>query len=142
MNEEIPVISIGKQSKNDNTIEYNINNKFITGFGKEDLKDHPEKIYFRNIEFQEKKFLVFSKKEDINKYKRVYYYCKNHRTTKGNDQIDKNGKKKRSNICNAKIKYDIMEIKYSYFGTHTEECENLDRTLEINYAEVKKEIEN
>ena len=48
----------------------------------------------------------------------------------------------RLNICNAKIKYDIMKNKYSYFWSHSEICENLFRTLEINYAEVKKEIDN
>ena len=98
INDEIPVISIGKQSTNNNIIEYNIDNKFITGFGKEALKDHPEKFYFRNIEFQEKKFLAFTKNKDISKYKRVYYYCKNHRTTKGSDKIDKKGKKVRLNM--------------------------------------------
>ena len=35
-----------------------------------------------------------------------------------------------------------MENKYSYFKRHSEECENLFRTFELNYIEVKKEIDN
>ena len=35
-----------------------------------------------------------------------------------------------------------MQNKYSISGNHSEECENLNRTLEINYAEVKQELDS
>ena len=35
-----------------------------------------------------------------------------------------------------------MENKYCFYGTHSEECENMLKTLELNYAEVKKELDN
>ena len=35
-----------------------------------------------------------------------------------------------------------MENKYCFYGNHSEECENMIRNLEINYAEVKKELDN
>ena len=38
INDELPVISIRKHSTNSNILEYNINNKFIKGFGKEATK--------------------------------------------------------------------------------------------------------
>ena len=133
---------MGKKTAKSKTIEYDIDNKFISEDGELSLKEFPDKTYFRNIEFQGKKFLIFSKNEEINKYKRVFYYCKYHRTTKGSDKIDKKGNKLRVNICNARIKYEITQNKYSISGNHSEECENLNRTLEINYADVKKELDS
>ena len=133
---------MGKKPDKTKTIEYDIDNKFISGDGELSLKDLPDKKYFRNIEFQGKKFLIFSKNDEINKYNRVFYYCKYHRTTKGSDKIDKKGNKLRINICNARIKYEIIQNKYSISGNHSKECENLNRTLEINYAEVKKELDS
>ena len=93
LNKEIPVFSMGKKPDKIKTIEYDIDNKFISGDGELSLKDLPDKKYFRNIEFQGKKFLIFSKNDEINKYNRVFYYCKYHRTTKGSDKIDKKGNK-------------------------------------------------
>ena len=56
INPEIPVLSMGIYNTKIKTLEYNVDNKFITGDGKLTLKDYPQKIYFRNIEFQDKKF--------------------------------------------------------------------------------------
>ena len=55
-----------------------------------------------------KQFLIFSKNNEINKYNRVFYFCKYHRTTKGSDKIDRKGNKLRINIYNARIKYEII----------------------------------
>ena len=85
---------------------------------------------------------MYTKKSDIIKYKRVYYYCKNHRTSKYSDKIDTKGNKIRVNICDAKIKYEIEDNKYSYFGKHSEECEKTFNTQVINYAEIKEEIDD
>ena len=134
--------SISKQKANNTEIEYNIDNKLIVGVEKQTFEEQPDIIYYRNIEFQGKKFLPFSKKSDIIKYKKIYYYCKKHRITKGSEQMDTLGNKKRINLCNAKIKYNIAENKYSFFGKHSEECENLINSLSINYTEVKEEINN
>ena len=51
---------MGKKPDKTKTIEYDIDNKFISGDGELSLKDLPDKKYFRNIEFQGKKFLIFS----------------------------------------------------------------------------------
>ena len=56
MHNDIPVISIGKQNKFDKEIEYNIDNKFITGFEKHNFKNYSNINFFRNVEFEGKKF--------------------------------------------------------------------------------------
>ena len=69
-------------------------------------------MYYRKLKFQEKKFTLFTKKEDIENYNNLYYYCVNHRTTKTSKEEDNNGFKKRICICNSKIKYDKSNQKY------------------------------
>ena len=67
INKEIPVFSMGKKTAKSKTIEYDIDNKFISGDGELSLKDLPDKKYFRNIDFQGKKFLISLKNDEINK---------------------------------------------------------------------------
>ena len=66
INQEIPVLSMGKKTAKTKTIEYDIDNKFISGDEELSLKDLPDKKYFKIIEFQSKKFLIFSKNDEIN----------------------------------------------------------------------------
>ena len=142
LNEEIPSVKLGKQIKENKELEYNIDTKYITGYDETELIDNPGKKYFKNIEFQGKKFMKYTKTKDIIKYNRVYYYCKNHRTSKLSDQLDNKGNKKRINLCNAKIKYDIIKNLYSFFGQHSEECESTFKSEILNKAEIDVEINN
>ena len=142
LNEEIPSVKLGKQIKENKELEYNIDTKYITGYDETELIDNPGKKYFKNIEFQGKKFMKYTKTKDIIKYNRVYYYCKNHRTSKLSDQLDNKENKKRINLCNAKIKYDIIKNLYSFFGQHSEECESTFKSEILNKAEIDVEINN
>ena len=63
-------------------------------------------IYYRKLIFQGKKFTLFTKKDDIQNYNNLYYYCCNHRTTKTSKLDNDKGHKIRIYICNAKIKYE------------------------------------
>ena len=139
---DIPNIRMGKKFSVNSSTEYSIENKYINGGDLQIIKDNTELKYFKNIEFQGKKFLIFTKKADILKYYRIYYYCKNHRTSKTSEKLDDKGNKVRINLCNAKIKYEITPKKYSMIGNHSEECENLSNSLVTNYAEIKVEINN
>ena len=142
INKEIPTVSIGKQNTLNKEIEYIIENKFINGIDMQTIPDYPNYKYFKNIEFQGKKFMIFIKRSDIIKYNRVYYYFRNHRTSKFSDTLDEKGNKKRFNICNAIIKYNIIKNIYSFFGEHTEECESTLKPEIINKAEINEEINN
>ena len=95
INKEIPTVSIGKQNTLNKEIEYIIENKFINGIDMQTIPDYPNYKYFKNIEFQGKKFMISTKISDIIKYNRVYYYCMNHRTSKFSDTLDEKGNKKR-----------------------------------------------
>ena len=139
---DIPNIRMGKKFSVNSSTEYSIENKYINGGDLQIIKDNTELKYFKNIEFQGKKFLIFTKKADILKYYRIYYYCKNHRMSKTSEKLDDKGNKVRINLCNAKIKYEITSKKYSMIGNHSEECENLSNSLVTNYAEIKVEINN
>ena len=99
-------------------------------------------MYYRKLKFQEKKYTLFTKKEDIENYNNLYYYCVNHRTTKTSKEEDNNGFKKRICICNSKIKYDKSNQKYIYCQGHSEECNNLVKEKFMNFKDIECEINN
>ena len=59
---DIPNIRMGKKFSVNSSTEYSIENKYINGDDLQIIKDNTELKYFKNIEFQGKKFLNFTKK--------------------------------------------------------------------------------
>ena len=92
--------------------------------------------------FQDKKFYLITKNDDVKQYNNLYYYCNNHRTTKLSDQVDKNGNKTRINICDSKIKYEKDTNRYIFCQDHSDQCNELDNAKITNIVEIEKEISN
>ena len=56
INQEIPVLSMRKKTSKNKTIEFDIDNKFISGDGELSLKDVPEKSILETLIFNIKNF--------------------------------------------------------------------------------------
>ena len=113
--------------------------KFLTKLNKFDEENFS---YFKNLIFQDKKFYLITKKDEILKYNNSYYYCNNHRTTKTSEKLDKDGHKERINIYNSKIKYEKDKDRYIFYQDHSEQCNEIDKAKITNIVQVEKGITN
>ena len=89
-----------------------IEDKYIDLFDPK-LKINEDILYYRKLKFQGKKFTLFIKKRDINKYNNLYYI--NIRQIKIHTIDDNRSFKTRIYICNSKIKFD-KKINFIFIG--------------------------
>ena len=139
MKYEIPLYIDIKKTKNRDSQTNIIKEIYLTKINKVEDENF---TYFKNLIFQEKKFYLITKKDDISKYNNLYYYCSNHRTTKTSEKLDLEGHKERINICDSKIKYEKDTNRYIFCEDHSERCNEIDKAKITNIIQVEKEINN
>ena len=139
MKYEIPLYIDIKKTKNRDQQTNIIDEKYLTKINEVVEVDFS---YFKNLLFQDKKYYLITKKDDISKYNNLYYYCNNHRTTKTSEKLDAKGHKERINICDSKIKYEKDTNRYIFCQDHSVQCNELDKAKITNIVKVEKEISN